>query len=233
MNAIPPDPEQAERTARHLAMLRELSEIGMALARAIGEQALAALETPSPSDPQAVPTAPAPNRTDPGLAFARVARAVRQCIALEARIAAGPLPAARGRGAPRPAPDPRRETVRRVVRLAAEADGLSAATLKRDIEERLDEELDADPDGEIEVEDHIAAILGDLGLGRNLARQPDEVLAILIRPRRLDDDFSDVDMDEPAEADAPEAAAAGAEPGLRPGRAPPPPLSCPAGPDPP
>ncbi|HEX4261274.1 MAG TPA: hypothetical protein VHY76_09245 [Acetobacteraceae bacterium] len=212
MNAIPPDAESdAARTARHLAMLRELAEIGMALARALGEQALAAPQAEAP-DP------PAPPRADPGLAFARVARAVRQCIALEARIAAGPLPAPRGRGAPRPPPYPRRETISRVVRLAAEGDGLSAAALKRDIEERLDEELDADPDGEIEVEDHIAAILGDLGLGRNLARQPDEVLAILIRPRRLDDDFSDVDMDEAAEADAPEAdipepgAAAGPDP---------------------
>ncbi len=166
-------------------MLRELAEIGMALARAIGEQALAALEapaTPDPAAPQAeAPDPQSPPRTDPGLAFARVARAVRQCIALEARIAAGPLPAPRGRAAPQPAPDPRRDLIRRVVRLAAEADGLASTALKRDIDERLDDELEADPDGDTPVEEIIVAIFQDLGLARDLARQPDEVIAILTR----------------------------------------------------
>ncbi len=187
MNAIPParDRPDPERTARHLAMLRELAEIGMALARAIGEQALAALEAPPP-DPETpqpeAPPSPAPNRADPGLAFARVARAVRQCIALEARIAAGPLPAPRGRAAPQPAPDPRREHIRRVVRLAAEADGLSFTALKREIDERLDDELEADPDGDTPVEEIIFAIIRDFGLARDLAHQPDEVIAILAGP---------------------------------------------------
>ncbi|HEX4260622.1 MAG TPA: hypothetical protein VHY76_05940, partial [Acetobacteraceae bacterium] len=175
MNAIPPAPStDPERTARHLAMLRELAEIGMALARALGEQALAALEAPATPDaaaPQAEATPqPSTARTDPGLAFARVARAVRQCIALEARIAAGPLPARRGRAAPQQAPNPRREHIRRVVRLAAEADGLSFTTVRGEIDERLDDELEADPDGDTPVEDIIFAIIRDFGLARDLAQ---------------------------------------------------------------
>ncbi len=218
MNAIPPARDQEpdrERTARHLAMLRELAEIGMALARAIGEQALAALEapaTPDPAAPQAeAPDPQSPPRTDPGLAFARVARAVRQCIALEARIAAGKLPAPRGRAAPQPAPDPRRDLIRRVVRLAAEADGLATTALKRDIDERLDDELEADPDGDTPVEEIIVAIFQDLGLARDLARQPDEVIAILTRLGPFEPDL-DADADAGLDPPAPPSRPAGPDP---------------------
>ena len=65
------------RTARHLAVLERLSEIGMALAEEIGREALAEPEEGQP-------------RRSPGdlaLVFARVSRAVRQTIALEARLA--------------------------------------------------------------------------------------------------------------------------------------------------
>jgi hypothetical protein len=65
---ISDEAEQA-RTARHLVMLQELAEIGMNLARAVGQQAATA---------------------DPGeaaLQFGRIARAVRQTLALEAKLA--------------------------------------------------------------------------------------------------------------------------------------------------
>ncbi|HEX4261970.1 MAG TPA: hypothetical protein VHY76_12810, partial [Acetobacteraceae bacterium] len=125
MNAIPPTPPEetaAERTARHLAMLRELAGIGMALARALGEQALAALAPPAPETPEPAPAPAPPSRTDPGLAFARVTRAVRQTIALEARIVADrdapPRPRhPDGRPVRRPdrSADPRHATIRRVL----------------------------------------------------------------------------------------------------------------------
>jgi hypothetical protein len=182
MNAIPPSPPAQElpeaRTVRHLAMLRELAEIGMALARAVGEQALQELAPQAgPLEaPQAARPATTPSRAEPATTFARLARAVRQTIALEARIAAGGIPGARTPHALRPAPDARRQVIRRVLRQVAAADGIP---LDREIDERLGDELDADPDGAAPVEDVIAAICHDLGLPRGIARQPDEVLAML------------------------------------------------------
>ncbi|MDR3513455.1 MAG: hypothetical protein P4L73_17590 [Caulobacteraceae bacterium] len=65
-----PDPDGDEtaeaRAARRLRMLKELAEIGMGLARNVG--------------------GPASGVADPGLAFSRIARAVRQTLALEARF---------------------------------------------------------------------------------------------------------------------------------------------------
>ncbi len=141
MNAIPPTPPEepaAERTARHLAMLRELAEIGMALARALGQQALAALAPPAAETPEPAPAPTPPSRIDPGLAFARIARVVRQIIALEARIIADrdapprpPRPDGRSDGRPGRRPDrsadPRHATIRRVLHEAARLDARGAA----------------------------------------------------------------------------------------------------------
>jgi hypothetical protein len=78
-SAAPSDPDAPEafaygathgRTEQRLAMLRELSEIGMRLARGVERQA----ETPETAS------------GDLGLAFSRIARAVRQTLALEARL---------------------------------------------------------------------------------------------------------------------------------------------------
>ena len=63
---------------RQLAMLTRLAEIGMEIAEAAGRQA-------APDDRQGG-SEPA-FRGDPGLAFARVARAVRMTIALQSRLA--------------------------------------------------------------------------------------------------------------------------------------------------
>jgi hypothetical protein len=65
------DPSR-ERTERHLRVLQELAEIGMDLARLVRQRAMQA--------------DPATDRSDPGLSFARIARAVRQTVALEARL---------------------------------------------------------------------------------------------------------------------------------------------------
>jgi hypothetical protein len=82
MSTPPPSaPSAADRAARQMAMLRELAELGMELARALGAQALAEL---SPADE--TPDAPKVTTADPVLMFTRVARAVRQTVALEMRI---------------------------------------------------------------------------------------------------------------------------------------------------
>lgn len=66
-----------ERTERHLAVLKELTEIGMRVARAVEAQATG----------EAAPDAPAIVGTDLGLTLSRIARAVRQTVALEAKLA--------------------------------------------------------------------------------------------------------------------------------------------------
>ena len=73
-----PQPSAEALAAQRMAMLRELGEMGMELARALKAQALAQL------DPQA-PDAPKVTDGDPVLMFTRVARAVRQTLALELR----------------------------------------------------------------------------------------------------------------------------------------------------
>ena len=72
-----PDPRIA-RAEQRLAMLRELAELGMALTRALARRALEAPDV----DPEAVPEP----RHDPADSFARLSRAVRLTLALEATV---------------------------------------------------------------------------------------------------------------------------------------------------
>jgi hypothetical protein len=77
-----PAPDAAAAlTARGLARLDELADIGMTFARALGriaQAAVAAAETETPE--------PTPELNDAALAFARVARAVRMTVGLQAKI---------------------------------------------------------------------------------------------------------------------------------------------------
>jgi hypothetical protein len=63
------------RTQRHLETLQELAELGMRMARAVTEQAVQQAEAGEPVV------------GDPGLVLSRIARSVRQTIALEAKLA--------------------------------------------------------------------------------------------------------------------------------------------------
>ncbi len=102
MNAILPNaapaPQAADRSERLLAMLQRLADMGMQLAERAAEQALA--EPPPRPESAAQPRRRGP---DPRYAFIRLARFVRDTIALEARLAAGKLPLApRTQAAPKP-----------------------------------------------------------------------------------------------------------------------------------
>jgi len=87
-----PDPSIL-RAERRLRLLEELSEIGMDLARALRREVLAKTEqaenisncedgSPGPSPARATPAAKGP---DPADAFARISRAVRLTLSLEAK----------------------------------------------------------------------------------------------------------------------------------------------------
>jgi hypothetical protein len=189
----------------------------MQLARAAAARSLADWaepDAPAPAEPQhppAAPTraesetvpAPAPHRsasqtartagkpTDPAVLFTRLAAVVRDCIALEARLAAAPAVASTARATTLRA-DPRRATLREVFRLTTERQPDRAALI-RDINARLDEHLAADPDHTIEPVRLLEAICDEFDIDIDFATLPDEYLFAL--SDSADEDETDDDLE--------------------------------------
>ena len=164
---LPAGPPQTDGPAaartlieRQLAMLARLAEIGMEIAEAAGRQATGAAEG-------------APLR-DPGLAFVRVARAVRMTIALQSRLVGDLAALDRAAGQARAAQaGARRERLHRLVERAIEAEHASHEDWDDDAIERLSSDAwerltDADDDaglaGLAPFAEVVAAICADLGL---------------------------------------------------------------------
>jgi hypothetical protein len=126
--------EAEERRARHLRILTELAEIGMELVQHVRLQVLEEVVPPG---------------VDPVLAFARLAKAVRQTVALEAKVAAGGFDTPRlvARGAAKPEGPWRswdsgsKAKVRQKVEeaIASGAEPEDAENLLCDLNERLDD----------------------------------------------------------------------------------------------
>ncbi len=200
LNAISPFPTvevEEERRARHLRMARELAELGMALARAAATQALlewrappgGASEPPAPdstpadtaAETQAAePAAVARPRPDHALAFARLSRAVRQTIALEARIAAGDIASPRRHRHPgslgeHPADRRPFPLEGRLIDQASDADLNRALSLGllRDIAERLDDDPEIEPEDIAAIADTLRRACNDLGIGLDPRQEPD------------------------------------------------------------
>jgi hypothetical protein len=198
----PNQPEPAtERTTRHLRLCAELADLAMQLARAAAARTLADWAEPEdlpPPEPQIAPQPephadrePAPvatprraatygartaaaRPTDPAILFTRLAAVVRDCIALEARLAAVPTATTGNRALQRHA-DPRRTHLREAFRHIT-ANHPDRAALNRDIATRLDEHLAADPDQTIEPINLLDAICTEFGIELDLATLPDEYL---------------------------------------------------------
>ncbi|HTK34080.1 MAG TPA: hypothetical protein VL358_02180 [Caulobacteraceae bacterium] len=159
-DAPPADAGAAARalTQRQLAMLTRLAEIGMDIAEACGRQARASLDGETPAE------AAGPEglfRTDPGLAFARVARAVRLTIALQSRLSKDAAALDRARA------EARRARIHRLVERAIEAEHEDADAIDRlsdDAWERLNEEEDWDGLDARPLAQTVARICRDLGL---------------------------------------------------------------------
>jgi hypothetical protein len=184
----PDDPEgrAAARTARQLAMLQELAEIGMQMARAVRDEALARAE-----DADAAPKPPSPfGGGDLGLVYARIARAVRQTLALETRVADGiekaGIEQARNRvAAVRTALDERQHAVRDYVADAIEAEAAERGTPDRDVERLLDDLDERLDDGDYDdaladgpIGDLVARICADLGVTPDWSLWEDQDWAI-------------------------------------------------------
>jgi len=175
LNAIaPPETEdrpetQEERTARHLRMCRRLAELGMQLAEATAEKAARdmAEEDEVLETPKARPKGP-----DPALSFARYCTTVRQCIALEARIIAGPKQSGRSR---KPPYDVRRNLLKRVFTEGTEKH--RDAKEARDILiEAGEEALAADPEGKKQIYDIVWETCAKTGITIDKGTLHDEML---------------------------------------------------------
>jgi len=204
-------------------MVRELAELGMALARAAANQALLEWEgqtsraatppasgeaqtppfplagegrgggsPPSDTTPPGTATetqgaeplgaggaAAARSRPDHALAFARLSRAVRQTIALEARIAAGDLASPRrhpGASLQGEHPAGRRPFTLegRLLDQTSDADLNRALSLGllRDIAERLDDDPEIEPEDIATVADALRGVCGDLGIDLDPRQEP-------------------------------------------------------------
>ncbi len=176
------NPEPIHRINQPLQMLAELADIAMELARAAGRQALEQIETAAPN-PVEKPT------HDHTQTFNRLARTIKDILALETRITAG-LAKPRAEKTPQyqqsgPIHDPRRNRIARCVRDAAKRnpDGPRLRDLNNYLEHRLQE-----PDIDQTLADNLPTsavaqiICKDLGLEFSYAWVEDQDLK---RPRPI------------------------------------------------
>ena len=161
-----------ERAERHMRMLAELAEIGMDLAREVRRQALDQ-------------SGAAPSAADLALTFSRIARAVRQTVALESKLA----DETRSGSAGRPALDVsdrwrsarRKRQVRTIVGEIIEAEcdtDFQADRLFKERDERLgdgDEEADF---ADCSIGELVARICRDLDVTPDWSLFEDEDWAI-------------------------------------------------------
>jgi hypothetical protein len=191
-----------ERTARHKRLCAELADLAMTLARAVAARALTEWTepqeialNPSPAPeitPNLAPAAPCPRPSglalraptcksiDPALLFTRLAATVRDCIALEARLAAGPAPTSRTLSLALRA-DPRATPLREIFNKVTE-NHPDRAALRRDIAARVDQTLAADPGQTIEPPEIFFTICDELGIDIDLAILPDKYLDFITGP---------------------------------------------------
>ncbi len=168
LSELPPDPDaetQEERTARQLRMVRRLTELGMQLAEAAAAKAARDLAEEAPDTPK-------PKGPDPALSFARYCTVVRQCIALETRILAGP---AQPGGRRKPPYDVRRNLLKRVFTEGTQRhhDGKEAA---RTLIEAGEEALAADPEGRKQIYDIVWDACKTTGITIDKGTLHDEML---------------------------------------------------------
>jgi hypothetical protein len=198
-----------------MRMCAELAELGMDLARAAAAKALA--EWAKPEEPPTAellpePEVAAPTRlahaakspraagaagrastakpTDPAVIFTRLGACVRDSIAMEVRLAAGPATTTSRGTSPALRADPRRAPLRDIFRRITEHHP-DRAELVRDTTARIDEDLTADPDQALDLSRIFFSICEDLGIEVDLAVIPDRFLGFTGDPRGPDDPATD------------------------------------------
>lgn len=167
-------PDLAARRARRLAMFDLLAELNMEAAKIAAEQ----IRAREPGHPE-----------NPHLALSRATRSVTHVITVESRFLAGePAPAPAAAPAPKTrlpaAADPRRRPLREALHALtqSEPDRGVRTQLRRTIDQRIDEELAADPDLEIPIFEILMAIAEEFGLRIDVSRLSDELLGMAPSP---------------------------------------------------
>jgi hypothetical protein len=200
-------------------MLAELADLGMQLARAAAAKALADLAEPEapeeqaaapPSEPQAAEPPPdaapaTPRRapagppgtiarkpTDPVLSFIRLAAAIREIIALEAGLAAGPA-TKRGLVTSALRADPRRAPLLDALRNVTEHVP-DRALLRHETTTRLDAELASDPDQTLGLPEIFFPICEEFGIEIDYAKLPNAILGMDPETTGADE-FPDIEFD--------------------------------------
>jgi hypothetical protein len=181
-------------------MCAELADLGMQLARRAASIALANWAEPEESPAAEPPPEPAPEppaakplraaglsvralackSSDPALIFTRLVASVRDCIALEVRLAAGPATTNRGTTLALRA-DPRRAPLRDIFHRITEHHP-DRTELVRETTARIDEDLAADPDRILDLSNIFFGICENLGIEPDLATLPDEFLGFTYEP---------------------------------------------------
>lgn len=144
--------EAVERRERHLRILAELADIGMELVQEVRRQVLEEVVPPG---------------VDPALVFARLAKAVRQTLALEARVAAdgfAPVRPVSCNSAGRSGVGQLKAQVRRPEAVASDDEAGEAEGLLSDLHERLDDPEFEDELGDRPIEVIVASICRALGV---------------------------------------------------------------------
>ena len=203
-------------------MCAELADLAMQLARAAAARTLDSWAEPQPepesapapapqanhqTEPQTEPNAtPAPHHpaqnasqaptyrpTDPAVLFTRLAATVRDCIALESRIAAGTADTGKKTLTATLRADPRRAPLHEAFAFITKSLPESAQRL-REATGRVDENLTDDPDQTVQPLLLLEAIANELGIDINWSKLPDKYF---FQPIPLTPDL-DLDDDEDA-----------------------------------
>lgn len=164
--------EAAERRTRHIALAQLIQDTAVELLDIARDRA-------------AQSSKPGEKHPDHTLAASRAAAMLERGINLEARIAAGVQTPARAHRAAAPKPvhrprhDPRRALLREplVDSVKAERAPGQAARL-REIDEAIDEQLEADPNAERSMEYLLTTIADKLGIHIDVRKLRDEVLGM-------------------------------------------------------
>jgi hypothetical protein len=149
VDAVPADPARA-LIERQLQLLTRLADIGMDIAEVAGIRARASLDADA-----AEPT------VDPGLTYARAARAVRLTIALQSRLLKDLA------ALDRTETEARKRRIHRIVERAIETEHDDADEIERLSDEARERLWDEDDCGDLldrPIEEIVASICRDLGL---------------------------------------------------------------------
>jgi len=175
MNARASRPSTGIGTEADIAMLQRLAELAMQLSELTVAAAIKEAQLETQAEAASAPTHRRPDQT---LVFTRLARTVRDTIALKVKISATVVPA-ESPAAAKTRKDPRRPFIdAEFDRAVATSDypKIDRPALRREIDDRLTEALAADPDCLVAGGEFVMTICNEFGLDFEVKDFADELL---------------------------------------------------------